>query len=68
MSEWGERDVKCEKCGTEMGIIRTYLSFKGDDSPERETEAYRHIIVGCRNGRCPEHGKEIEASRKKLEG
>ena len=51
--------MKCKTCGLEAAIVRTELKLQNDDTPERETKVYKELVFACRNGRCPEHGKEV---------
>jgi len=49
--------MKCPNCGHQLRIGKTYMTFKNDDTPNAQTEAYTNLPMICGNSRCGNFGR-----------
>jgi hypothetical protein len=52
--------MECPKCKGRLTIAKTSYSFKNDNTPDVQTEAYLNQHLVCTNSKCTDYsGKDI---------
>ena len=44
--------MQCPSCTHQLRIGKTYITFKNDDTPDAQTEAYTNLPLICVNPKC----------------